>query len=268
MLIAKQCRSGIAGEAKQVTVGNDTEAAGRSRVALVTGGTRGIGREIAASLAVEGMVVYITGRDGSVASAVAGELSRDGADVRGLELEVTEAAAAESVVAAIAMEHGGVDILVNNAAVELDLDHGALEADLESAREMFEVDVIAPWRLMQLVAPAMLERGWGRIVNVTTGLAQFERMVDSRRDDHFPGHGGYRVCKAALNALTALTAGELIETGVLVNAADPGYCQTDMGSPQAPFTARDGADISVFLATLEDDGPSGGWFFQRASKDW
>jgi len=239
------------------------------RVALVTGGTRGIGTEIARGLARQGFAVHLTGRDGEKAAAVAAALADDGAGaVTGHALEVTDGVAAERLVQHIRACYGRIDVLINNAAVELDLQHGALDADLDDVRAMLETNLIAPWRLIKLVVPAMLKNGYGRTVNVTTGLSQFERMADRSRDDHYPGHGGYRISKAALNALSALVAGELRDSPVLVNAADPGYCRTDMGSPFASFSAVDGADVTIYLATLDDDGPGAGWFFERLPKTW
>ncbi len=247
-----------------MNVGSDAQ-----RIALVTGATRGIGTEIVRGLAKAGLVVHMTGRDGELASSVAATLIQEtGATVLGDALELTDAKGAQALVREIQDRHGRLDVLVNNAAAELDEEHGALEADLDDLRTMFEINVIAAWRLIQLVVPAMVANGYGRIVNVTTGLCQFERMADSRREDHYPGHGGYRVTKASLNALTALMGGELREAGVLVNASDPGYCRTDMGAPFAPLSAAEGADVSIYLATLDQDGPTAGWFFQRQSKMW
>lgn len=240
-----------------------------SKIALVTGGTRGIGTEIVRGLAGSGLVVHLTGRDGAQAAEVAAKLAEEtGGTVGGHQLEVTDPEAATGLVEEIQTTHGRLDVLVNNAAVELERERGALDADLDNVRTMFETNVIAPWRLIQLVVPSMIEQGYGRIVNVSTGLAQFERMADCRREDHYPGHGGYRVSKTALNALTAIVAGELRESPVLVNSADPGYCRTDMGAPFAPFSAAEGADVSIYLATLDPDGPTAGWFFQRQLKIW
>jgi len=239
------------------------------RIALVTGGTRGIGTEIARGLVREGIIVHLTGRDGEKAVGVAAELAREtGGAVTGHELEVTDGEAAQILVDEIRAQHGRIDVLVNNAAVELDLEGSALKADLDGVRIMLETNLIAPWRLIQLVAPGMLDHGYGRIVNVTTGLAQFERMADRRRDDHYPGHAGYRISKAALNALTALVAGELRDSSVLVNASDPGYCRTEMGAPFAPFSASEGAEVTIHLATIDENGPTAGWFFQRLPKTW
>ena len=248
-------------------MGDEPSVSDQTRVALVTGGTRGIGTEIARGLAGAELLVHLTGRDRDNAGAAL--LAREtGLTLYPHGIEITDAETVRQLVGAIEAEHGRLDVLVNNAAEALDAEHVALEADPEDVRRMFETNVIAPWRPIRLVVPEMLERQYGRIASVTTGLAQFERMADRRRDDHHPGHGGYRISKVALNALSALVSDELRDSGVLVNASHAGYCRTDLGAAFAPFSVAEGVDVTIHLATIDEDGPTGGWFFQRAPKAW
>lgn len=175
---------------------------------------------------------------------------------------MTDAANAEDLIAAIDREHGRLDILVNNAAVSVDDGRRALESLPDDVRETFETNVVAPWRLIQLVVPLMRRNDYGRIVNVSSEVAQFARIPMSQE---WPA---YTLSKAALNALTLLIAEELAETNILVNAASPGFCRTGMSSSVAPFSAAEGADVSVFLATLPDGGPTGKWFFRQQAIPW
>lgn len=237
------------------------------QVALVTGASRGIGREIARGLAERGVKTYITSRRLATAQHEATALSSETAGiVIGCEFELTDADGAARLVREIDLDGGRLDILVNNAAVDIDRGISALDTDLTAARETIETNLIGPWRLIQAAVPIMRRNGHGRIVNVSSEIARFARMSDPGRN--WPGDDAYKVSKAALNAMTVLVAGWLKGSGILVNAADPGYCRTEMGSPDAPLSAAEGADVSIFLATLPDDGPNGEWFSRRQPISW
>jgi NAD(P)-dependent dehydrogenase (short-subunit alcohol dehydrogenase family) len=237
------------------------------QVALVTGASRGIGREIARGLTAQGITTYITARQRSDAIEAARALSAEtNGNVIGREFELTDADGAARLVRTIDSESGRLDILVNNAAIDIDMGIAALDTDLAAAELTFATNVIGPWRLIQAAVPIMRRNRFGRIVNVSSEIARFARMSDPTWN--WPGDDAYKVSKAALNALTVLVAGWLAGSGILVNASNPGFCRTAMGAPDAPLSAAEGADVSVFLATLPDDGPHGRWFSQRQQISW
>src|SRR5690606_7267184 len=136
--------------------------------------------------------------------------------------------------------HGRCDILVNNAGVMIDpRGSRVLDSRMETWRATLETNLLGPLRLAQALAPLMKRKGYGRIVNVSSGQGQLADMG--------VGTPAYRVSKTALNALTRTLAAELAGTGVLVNAVCPGWVKTDMGGPSAPRTVEQGADTAVWL---------------------
>jgi NAD(P)-dependent dehydrogenase (short-subunit alcohol dehydrogenase family) len=233
--------------------------ASTARVAVVTGGNRGIGREIARQLAAQGLWVVLTARDGRAAEVVAAEFSTAGLTVQPHQLDVTDPAS----VARLCSDLERVDVLVNNAGAYYDTDEGASTADLAVVQAALDVHLLGPWRLCEALIPRMRARRYGRIVNVSSGAGSFAETAAA--DSSAPA---YSVAKAAQNMLTLKLAAELGGTGVLVNAACPGWVRTDMGGPAAPRTPADGADTPVWLATLPDDGPTGGFFRDRHPIPW
>ncbi len=227
------------------------------RVAVVTGGNRGIGLEICRQLAKHGGIhVVLTARDAKKGKAAAKQL--------GVDFHVLDVASEESVRAFAGWVAGGhrrCDILVNNAGVMLDR-HGSRVLDLkvETWRETLDTNLIGPLLLIQALAPIMKKNGYGRIVNVSSGLGQLSDMG--------AGTPAYRVSKTALNALTRTLAAELAGSGILVNSMCPGWVKTDMGGASAPLTVEQGADTAVWLATLPDGGPTGGFFRERKPIPW
>lgn len=212
------------------------------RTALVTGANRGLGRAVAAGLAALGHRVVVTARDAGEAEATARQL--DGEAI-GLGLDVTDDAA----VAGLAERAGPVDILVNNAGVQLDWGQTPLTVPVELVRRHLEVNTLGAWRVTAALLPAMAERGWGRVVMVSSGIGTFAHGL-------FPGSPGYSLSKAALNAATVLFASAAGGTGVLVNAVNPGLVRTRM-RPDAQRSPEDAAQDVLAAVLLPDDGPTG-----------
>jgi NAD(P)-dependent dehydrogenase (short-subunit alcohol dehydrogenase family) len=221
------------------------------RTALVTGGNRGIGLEVCRLLAALGWTVYLGSRDPDKGRAAARGI--DGV-VEAVTLDVADPDAPARLAAQLAT----VDVLVNNAALHYDTWQTVETADWRIVREAFEVNLFGAWRMIQAFAPAMRQRGWGRIVNVSSesgSLASMGREPPA-----------YAIGKAALNALTRIAAAELAGSGVLVNAVCPGWTATDMGGGGRPV--REGAGSVVWAATLPDDGPTGGFFRDGRPLPW
>jgi NAD(P)-dependent dehydrogenase (short-subunit alcohol dehydrogenase family) len=221
-----------------------------TRVALVSGASRGIGAEIARQLAADHDFLVLAGarRPDEVAS-------QDG--VEPIRLDVTDQATIDRAAATIEAGPGRLDALVNNAGVYGD-SVSAAEYDLDDAHEVLEVNTFGPWRLIEAFLPLLRESEAPRVVNVSSGAGQLSDMNG--------GHGAYRVSKAALNALTRTLAWD--ERDIKINAMCPGWVRTDMGGQSAPKSVEEGADTAVWLATLPDDGPTGGFFRDRKPIPW
>ncbi len=229
-------------------------------VALVSGSNRGIGREIARQLAGRGNHVVVTARDERAAEQAAAELVRGGGEVTAAQLDVADPASVKRLRERIEADLGRLDVLVNNAGVIGDTSASAATADLEDVRDTLETNLFGAWRLTQSFLPLLRRSGAGRIVNVSTGMGQLAEMGS--------GAPAYRISKTALNALTRVLANEEREAGILVNCLNPGWVKTDMGGPAANRSVEDGADTAVWLATLSEGGPTGGFFKDRQAIPW
>ena len=227
------------------------------RVALVSGGNRGIGLEVCRQLSELGIAVIMGSRDEEQGRAAAEGLP-DGVVVR--QLDVADPESVERLSIFIEGEFGRLDILVNNAAISNDGGQRGVDADLDRVKEALETNLFGAWRLCEIAIPPMGRNGYGRIVNVSTGLAALEDMGG--------GSPGYRVSKTALNVLTRILASELRGTGILVNAVNPGWVQTDMGGSGATRSVEEGAEALVWAATLPNSGPTGGFFRDRQPVAW
>ena len=236
-------------------------AAMDARIALVSGGARGIGHGVARGLADVGYRVFITDRDRAVAERAAEELSEGATgSVQGLELEVKDQGSVDRVISEIAAGPGELDALVNNAGVMDNFNERAGDIDLDSAAEIVEVNLFGVWRLTQAAMPLLRDSGHGSIVNISSGLGQLHDMGS--------GRASYRVSKTALNALTRVLANEERENDILVNTMCPGWVRTDLGGPNARRSIEEGADTAIWLATLPGDGPTGRFFRDRQPIPW
>ncbi len=228
-----------------------------ARVALVSGGNRGLGLEVCRQLAERGLTVVLGSRDEERGRAAAEGIS---GHVVARQLDVADEGSVDRFASSLVEDFGHLDILVNNAAISNDEGQRGVDADLGRVREALEANLFGAWRLCEMAIPLMRRDGYGRIVNVSTGLAALEDMGG--------GSPGYRISKTSLNALTRILASELRGSGILVNAVNPGWVQTDMGGSNAPHPVEEGADSIVWAATLPNNGPTGGFFRDRRPVPW
>jgi len=245
-----------------------TNRPGSSRVALITGANKGIGFEISRQLARQGITVVIGARDETRGAAAAARLRDEGLDAHHVRLDVTDASTIEPLPQFFEERFGRLDILVNNAGVLLDEGTPLSELDIEVLRQTFETNFFGVFAVSKSLLPLIRRSETGRIVNVSSQLGSLADISDL--DSAYAGFVSiaYPASKVALNALTALFAKELRGSNVKVNSADPGWVQTDMGTAAAPLTPEEGADTPVWLATLPEDGPSGGFFSSRQLMAW
>jgi NAD(P)-dependent dehydrogenase (short-subunit alcohol dehydrogenase family) len=223
-------------------------------VALVTGANRGIGREVARQLAAAGYQVLLSARDGEKASAAAREVADEtGGAVRALALDVADPASIEVAAKRVQEEPGRLDVLVNNAGVGSDFGVSGTAPDFDAVQRALDTNFFGAYRLTIALLGLLRQSKHPRIVNVSSGMGGVTEMGG--------WSPGYRVSKAALNAMTRILSTELAGDGFLVNSACPGFVNTDMGGPMgAKKPVEDGAAGIVWLARLPDDGPTGGFF--------
>jgi len=232
------------------------------RVAVVTGANRGIGLEICRQLGRRGGIrVYLTARNEAKGNAAAQTLRDEGIDVEFYPLDVTSEQSVKLFAGWLEGTCKRCDILVNNAGILAD-PRGSRFLDSRPAtyRQTLETNVFGPLLLIQALVPLMKKNRYGRIVNISSAQGQLSDMG--------VGTPAYRISKAALNALTCVLAAELTGSGILVNSMCPGWVRTDMGGPGAPRTVQQGADTAIWLATLPDNGASGGFFRDRMPIPW
>ena len=230
------------------------------RIALVTGGNRGIGLESCRQLAKLGIRVLLGSRDSAKGTAAAGELSAAKLPVEARELDVADDQSIVDCMGWIRRDVGRLDILVNNAGIMVEENDAEPEEELRIVRETMQTNVYGPLLLSRLAIPIMKSRRYGRIVNLSSGMGSLTEMG--------PGYIAYRMSKAAINVVTRVLAAEVEGMGILVNSADPGWVKTDMGGRGASRTVYKGAETPVWLATVPEGGPTGGVFRDRKAIPW
>ncbi|MFM7084799.1 MAG: SDR family oxidoreductase [Hyphomicrobium sp.] len=234
------------------------------RVALVTGANRGIGLEIVRQLARRELTVIMGSRDLLKGTEAAAPFIKEGLSVSVVQLDVGSSDSIRTAVEICREKFGPIDILVNNAAILQDGAEGFQGSILNVPDKIFvstcETNLLGPLRMIQEVLPTMVQRNYGRIVNISSRAGQLQNMD--------MGYPAYRLSKAALNVLTRIVAAECKEKNIKVNAASPGWVRTDLGGADAQLTVEQGADTPVWLATLEENGPTGGFFENRNMLPW
>ncbi|MBE9049569.1 SDR family oxidoreductase [Nostocales cyanobacterium LEGE 11386] len=233
------------------------------KVAVVTGGNRGLGLEASRQLAKKGYQVVLTSRDEAKGNAAAQQLQAEGLDVISYPLDVTSDESSRKLAEFIRQRFGKLDVLVNNAGIYIDgqaSENSIFNAKIDTLQKTIETNVYGVLRVTQALIPLMKKQNYGRVVNVSSGMGQLTDMGG--------GSTGYRVSKTALNALTRIFASELKGTNILINSVCPGWVKTDMGGQDATLTPEQGVDTIVWLATLADDATTGGFFHERQLIDW
>jgi NAD(P)-dependent dehydrogenase (short-subunit alcohol dehydrogenase family) len=223
------------------------------KVIVITGANRGIGLATAHELQKRGATVVAGVREPHKMPPISGATV--------LTLDAGNAESCRTFVAEAEREHGRIDGLINNAGILLDHNTPVLDFSEDDFKRVLEINLIAPIRLCQLVALGMLSRGYGRIVNISSGLGAITGMGG--------GYPYYRMSKLALNGFTRMLAAELGETrNVKVNSLDPGWVRTSMGGADATRDPSEPAREIADLVSISGDGPSGGFFYQGEPREW
>ena len=237
-----------------------------SKIALVSGGNRGIGLETCKQLAELGITVYMGCRDLAQGLEVIKPLTNSGLNVQPIELDLADKKSIQRCIAELAQKSNGqLDILINNAGViSRDLEQPFEELSIEGIEQIFQTNLFGLMRLTQLALPLLRKSPAGRIVNLSSILGSLAFLSEN----YDSGSLAYNSSKTALNAFTVYLAAKLKTTKIKVNAVHPGWVKTEMGGQAAPMEIVDGAKSSVIYATLHEDGPTGGFFHMHEWVEW
>jgi NAD(P)-dependent dehydrogenase (short-subunit alcohol dehydrogenase family) len=241
------------------------------KVALVTGGNKGIGLETVRQLAAKGYTVLLGARDLAKGESAAATLKKEGLDVRAVKIDVANPADYKALASLIEKDYGKLDVLINNAGVMLENSGGPREASAmpaETLRKTFDTNVWGTIELTQALLPLIRKSPAGRIVNLSSILGSLALHATRTSPIYKSKQLAYDMSKTALNAFTIHLAYELARTPIKVNSAHPGWVKTEMGGANAPLGIEEGAETSVWLATLPEDGPTGGYFHKHDSLPW
>jgi 3-oxoacyl-[acyl-carrier protein] reductase len=215
--------------------------------ALVTGASRGVGRQISLALADQGCNVILHSRDSAHTESLALEIKAKGVEVEQISAELANSDQVDAMISTLLGGSHAIDIVYNNAAIMTPYRSEWTVVPNDDLRLSFEVNVTALMRICHAFLPGMLERGWGRIINLTSGIADQPELI------------AYAVSKAAVDKFVKDTAPKLVGTGVMMNLLDPGWLRTDLGGPNAPG-AVESVIPGALVPCLSDDGVSGTLF--------
>jgi NAD(P)-dependent dehydrogenase (short-subunit alcohol dehydrogenase family) len=238
------------------------------QVAIVTGAGTGIGRSTALLLAKEGAAVVVAARTVADLESVAKEIEAEGGKALAIPTDVSIEEQAEALIKQTVDAFGRLDILVNNAGVLLERGQKPSQTPVEALVRTYATNVYGVVAVTNAMLPLLRRSAAGRIVNVSSGLGSLALTSDPTNRYSTAPLLAYNSSKSALNAVTVSYANELRGTPIKVNAADPGYCATDLNGHSGPRTPAQGAAAAIRLATLPADGPTAGFFSEDGTEAW
>lgn len=233
---------------------------GDQKIALVTGANRGIGLETCRQLSKKGVITILTSRDETKGMSAAASLQKEGKEIYYFPLDVADLSSIMRIKTLVKDKFKRCDILVNNAGVFVDRGVSILDLPDEVLQETLKTNFLGALRMSQAFLPMMLESGYGRIVNVSSGMGSIASMGGRS--------AAYKLSKLMLNGMTRILASEIGHANIKINCMAPGWVRSDMGGKSAPRSLAQGADTIVWLATLPEDGPTGGFFEDRVPATW
>ncbi|UQU66735.1 SDR family oxidoreductase [Couchioplanes caeruleus] len=236
-------------------------------MALVTGANKGIGYEIAAGLGALGWQVGVGARDAERREAAVAKLRAGGADAFGVPLDVTDAASVTAAARLIEDRAGRLDVLVNNAGITGGRPQEPTLVDPATILAAVDVNVFGVVRVTNAMLPLLRRSASPRIVNMSSTVGSLTRQLTPGAQTG-PIAAAYSPSKTFLNAVTVQYVKELRDTNILINLACPGYTATDLNGFSGVRTPEQGAAIAIRLATLPDDGPTGGFFDDDGEIPW
>jgi NAD(P)-dependent dehydrogenase (short-subunit alcohol dehydrogenase family) len=239
------------------------------KIALISGANKGIGFETARQLGQQGITVLLGARDFAKGLAAAETLKQEGIEAQAIQFDVLSSADIQAAVAKIEQDFGVLDILINNAAILTETlgTNTALTVSEEDLRKTFDSNFFAVIAVTNAFLPLLRKSSAGRIVNVSSIVGSLGIQSDPKAGMNSKVLA-YDSSKTALNAYTIHLADALKDTKIKVNSAHPGWIKTDMGTEAAMFDIPYGAKTEVYLATLPEDGPTGGFFHLEDALPW
>ncbi|MBD1380890.1 SDR family oxidoreductase [Metabacillus arenae] len=230
------------------------------KVALVTGGNRGIGYELVKQLALKGFKVILGSRDPEKGHKAIQQLRESNLDVSFVSIEVDNQESIRQAADTINENFGKLEVLINNAGVYLDENKKLVAMNPSILEKTMATNFFGVFHVIRSFIPLMEKQGYGRIINVSSEYGAISELSH-------PGVGAYKLSKFALNGLTRLLAAEF-HGDIKINAVDPGWVSSDMGGPSAPRTPKQAAESILWLATIGPEGPNGGFFNDGKPIDW
>ena len=223
-----------------------------------------MGRASCKALAERGFHVLLGCRDLSAGQEVVSGLVNERLSLEAVKLDVTSQTDIDVLSNLLRDHYQRIDVLINNAGILIDAELGQpasiFDAKADIILQTFDVNTVGPIRLTNAVLPIMREAGYGRIINISSGMGQLSNMAGD--------YSGYRISKTALNAVTKMFAVELEDSGIAVNAVSPGWVATDMGGDNADRTLEEGIETAMWLATEADISLTGGYYRDKKIIDW
>ncbi|MDE3235188.1 MAG: SDR family oxidoreductase [Bacteroidota bacterium] len=242
------------------------------KIALVTGANKGIGFETARQLGQQGVKILAASRNKERGEAAVAQLQKEGIDAEFIQLDVDNSADIEKAVSFINSNYGKLDILINNAGIQIESDNWGTNTSVnvneKVLRQTFDTNFFSVIKLTDALLPLLKKSEAGRIVNLSSILGSLTLHADKNSPIYQSKLFAYDASKTALNAYTIHLAQALENTGIKVNVAHPGWVKTDLGSDAAPMNVTDGAKTSVALALLEEDGPTGKYIHLGQELPW
>lgn len=234
----------------------------KNKIAMVTGANRGMGLALSQKLAQEDYHVIMVGRNKDQLRKESERLNSQQYTTEYFPADISDPESCHQLIGQLKNKFQRIDILVNNAGIYIDESSKveSLNFDDEDMQKTLNINTLAPFRLIKGILPLMRENGFGRIVNVSSGLGSLEGVSSHCFS--------YSVSKASLNIITKLFASEIKEQDIKINAVCPGWVKTDMGGPNASRSIEEGISGIFWAATLPADGPNGGFFRDGVAIPW
>jgi NAD(P)-dependent dehydrogenase (short-subunit alcohol dehydrogenase family) len=240
----------------------------KNTLALITGANKGIGFETARQLGQQGIRVIIGARDKARGEEAVQKLAALDVQATLVELDVTDEKSISQAAQYIAKTFGSLDILINNAGISGGNANTPSDTALAVMRTVYNTNVFGVVAITKALLPFLRKSQAGRIVNVSSGLGSITLARDRNSEFFQINNLPYQSSKAALNAITVELAKELAETPIKVNAADPGFTDTDFNNHRGYRTVEQAATVIVHLATLGEDGPTGSFQNENGNVPW
>jgi NAD(P)-dependent dehydrogenase (short-subunit alcohol dehydrogenase family) len=238
------------------------------KIVLITGANKGIGYETARQLGAMDFTILLGARDEARGSKAAADLVNQGIHARFIPLDVTQQDTIQAAARQIEQEYGLLDVLINNVGVSLDRGASPSQLELSDLKATFETNFFGMFAVTKALLPLLKKSSCARIVNLSSGLGSLTQNSDPQSEFAQINLLAYNSSKTAVNALTIMFAKELKNSSVKINSADPGYTATDLNGHRGYRSVQQAAKIVVHLATLQEDGPTGGFFDENGEVPW